>query len=84
MAYMYAGKDLVWTPLQQKAIELNKDTKLFGKGVLTETKPVVRSRSSSVIEVTSDNTADREERSAKDFVQARLDRVKGWWNSKGN
>ncbi|KAF8938957.1 Rho- GTP-binding protein RhoN [Haplosporangium gracile] len=84
LAYMYAGKDLVWAPLQQKAIELNKDTKLFGKGTPTETKPAVRSRGSSVIEVTSDNTADREERSAKELVQARLDRVKGWWNSRGN
>lgn len=81
---MYAGKDLVWTPLQQKAIELKKDAKLFGKGPPTETKTPVRPRGSSVIEVTSDNITDKEERSAKDLVQAKLDRVKGWWNSKGN
>ncbi|KAG0295498.1 Rho- GTP-binding protein RhoN [Linnemannia gamsii] len=84
LAYMYAGKDLVWTPLQQEAIELNKDAKLFGKGAPTETKTPVRPRGSSVIEVTSDNTTDKEERSAKDIVQAKFDRVKGWWNSKGN
>jgi hypothetical protein len=81
---MYAGKDLVWTPLQQKAIELNKDAKLFGKGVPTETKAAVRPRSSSVIEVTSENATDKEERLAKDLLQARVDRIKGWWNSKGN
>ncbi|KAG0274896.1 Rho- GTP-binding protein RhoN [Linnemannia exigua] len=83
LAYMYAGKDLVWTPLQQMAIEFNKDAKLFGKWTPTETK-VARPRGPSVIEVASDNSHDSEERSAKDLVQARLDRVKGWWNSKGN
>ncbi|KAF9904044.1 Rho- GTP-binding protein RhoN [Linnemannia zychae] len=83
LAYMYAGKDLIWTPLQQKAIELNKDAKLFGKWTPTEVT-TTRPRGSSVIEVAADNSHDNEERSAKDLVRARLDKVKSWWDSKGN
>jgi len=80
---MYAGNDLVWTPLKQKAIELNKDTKLFGKWTPTETK-TVHPRGTSIIEVAPDSAHHKDERSAKDFVQAKVDRVKGWWNSRGN
>ncbi|KAF9926138.1 Rho- GTP-binding protein RhoN [Linnemannia zychae] len=88
LAYMYAGKDLIWTPMQKKAIEFNKDTNLFGKWTQTETPKTAatRHRGSSVIEVSSDTTHhdNDNERSAKHIVQARLDKIKGWWSSRDN
>ncbi|KAG0203612.1 hypothetical protein BGX28_004135 [Mortierella sp. GBA30] len=89
LAYMYAGKELIWTPLQQKAIELNKDTNLFGrlapKSSLPPPPPTAEakpSRSWGSFGTVIDNS--KEEHTAKDYAQARYEKIKSWWDSKRN
>ncbi|ORZ10362.1 hypothetical protein BCR41DRAFT_308704 [Lobosporangium transversale] len=76
LAYIYAGKDCMWSPLQQKAIELNKDTYLFGK---------LNSKSPAQTDVTGslgNGNADMEGRSAKEIAVARYNKIKAWWDIK--
>ncbi|KAI1291539.1 Rho- GTP-binding protein RhoN [Mortierella claussenii] len=87
LAYMYAGKNLIWTPLQEKAIELNKDSNLFGKlspkSSTTTSSTPPHSSLGSVIEVTKNSSGtSSDERSAKEIAQARMDKVKSWWDAK--
>ncbi|KAF9570657.1 hypothetical protein EC968_001544 [Mortierella alpina] len=91
LAYMYAGKDLIWTPLQLKAIELNKDTGVFGKlapkaaasptthSSTTEPKPSrIWGSFGTVID-----SSNKEEHTAKEYAQSRYEKIKSWW-TKGN
>jgi hypothetical protein len=82
---MHSGKDFIWTPLQQMAIEFNKDSGVFGKRV---TKPsqgdAGRPKSWNSSGVIVDSHHDKEERTAKDYAQARYEKIKSWWDSKRN
>ncbi|KAI8355942.1 hypothetical protein B0O80DRAFT_528338 [Mortierella sp. GBAus27b] len=84
LAYMYAGKEFVWTPLSRMAIEFNKDSNLFGKSSQSESaRPNSWSQGGVVVD---NNTSSRNEgeRTAKDYAQARYERIKSWWDSKRN
>ena len=86
LAYMYAGKDWVWRPLQQKAIEYNKDGYLFTKSN-PATPPAVDTpvnprRSSSGVVVSTQGAG--EEHSAKEYAEARYQKIKSWWDAKKN
>lgn len=88
---MYAGKDLIWTPLQLKAIELNKDTGIFGK--LAPKAATPPSSLSSAAEAKPSRTwssfgtvidsSNKEEHTAKDYARSRYEKIKSWW-TKGN
>ncbi|KAF9351733.1 hypothetical protein BGX34_000390 [Mortierella sp. NVP85] len=85
LAYMHSGKDLIWIPLQQMAIEFDKDSNVFGKWV---TKPsqgdTGRPKSWNSGGVVVDSHHNKEERTAKDYAQARYEKIKSWWDSKRN
>ncbi|KAF9960532.1 hypothetical protein BGZ65_012186 [Modicella reniformis] len=83
LAYMYSGKDLIWTPLQHKMIEFNKDSNLFGKWTpkASQSNPGQPKSSSSGI-VTVDSHSNKKERTAKDYAQARYEKMKSWWDSR--
>lgn len=81
---MFAGKDWVWKPLQQKAIEFNKDGYLFPKpnpvsSTAPETPTATRHSSAGVVVNTQ---GKMEEHSAKEHVEARYQKIKSWWDSK--
>ncbi|KAF9433710.1 hypothetical protein BGZ76_009082 [Entomortierella beljakovae] len=85
LAYMYAGREYLWTPLQQKAIEFNKDSNLFGK-LSSKFPPQADSTrsgswASSNPAVESQDNKD-EERNAKHIVQARYDKLMSWWETR--
>ncbi|KAF9175954.1 hypothetical protein BGX21_005316 [Mortierella sp. AD011] len=87
LAYMYAGKDYLWTPLQQKAIEFNNDSNVFGKlsqkNLSQKDSTQSRIWSSTISTADSSGTKD-DERSAKQYVQARYEKIKSWWEAKRN
>ncbi|KAF9355744.1 hypothetical protein BGX26_006183 [Mortierella sp. AD094] len=87
LAYMYAGKDYLWTPLQQKAIEFNKDSNLFGKlsPKLPSQTDSTQSRTwNSTISTMESNGTKDDERSAKQYAQARYEKIKSWWETRRN
>ncbi|KAF9924530.1 hypothetical protein BGZ67_009213 [Mortierella alpina] len=91
LAYMYAGKDLIWTPLQLKAIELNKDTGVFGKLAPKAAAPPTSPSSAAEAKPSRtwgsfgsvNDSSNREEHTAKDYAQSRYEKIKSWW-TKGN
>ncbi|KAG0014191.1 hypothetical protein BGZ80_010592 [Entomortierella chlamydospora] len=87
LAYMYAGKDYIWTPLQQKAIEFNNDSNIFGKlsqkNLSQKDSTQSRIWSSTISTVENSGTKD-DERSAKQYVQARYEKIKSWWEARRN
>ncbi|KAF8928351.1 hypothetical protein EDD21DRAFT_418626 [Dissophora ornata] len=94
LAYFYAGRELIWTPLQQKAIEMNKDSNLFGKLTSrssSQADAASPSRSWSLpgvaVDINSSSSSssnDKEERTAKDIAQARYEKIKSWWDTRRN
>ncbi|KAG0041941.1 Rho- GTP-binding protein RhoN [Gryganskiella cystojenkinii] len=87
LAYMYAGKDWIWKPLQQKAIEYNKDGYLFPKSPSTGQTTVVETpapppRRSSTAGVVVSTQTTGEKHSAKEYAEARYQKIKSWWDSK--
>ncbi|KAG0248569.1 hypothetical protein BG011_010129 [Mortierella polycephala] len=86
LAYMYAGKELIWTPLQQKAIELNKDANLFVKSGPKSSPPAVEvkpARSWGFSDITAGDTK-KHTPTAKEYAEARVERIKAWWDSTKN
>lgn len=86
LAYMYTGKDWVWKPLQQKAIEYSKDGYLFpkssatGQAVVETPAPARRSNSTAGVVVNTQSSG--EEHTAKEYAEARYQKIKSWWDSK--
>ncbi|KAF9181626.1 hypothetical protein BGZ51_005293 [Haplosporangium sp. Z 767] len=86
LAYSYAGKELIWTPLQQKAIELNKDANLFGKLGPKSSPPAAEikpARSWGFSDVTASDTK-KHTPTAKEYTEARVERIKAWWDGTKN
>ncbi|KFH71683.1 hypothetical protein MVEG_01978 [Podila verticillata NRRL 6337] len=90
LAYMYGGKSLIWQPMQEKAIELSKDSNLFDRFPSfspaswneASKKPPTPSSSSILKDISEHPPHD--DRTAKEYVQATTDKIKSWWNSKKN
>ncbi|KAF9095360.1 hypothetical protein BGX27_001293 [Mortierella sp. AM989] len=84
LAYMYAGKDHLWVPLQQKAIEFNRDSNLFGK--LSPKSPSQTDSAQRGVRnsTNSNNNAKNDERNAKQYAQARYEKIKSWWETRRN
>ncbi|KAF8984214.1 hypothetical protein BGZ46_008624 [Entomortierella lignicola] len=84
LGYMYAGKDYLWTPLQQMAIDFNNDSNLFGKPRPKYTVQTDSDQPKSWNSTISGNNSKDDERTAKQYVQARYEKFKSWWETKRN
>ncbi|KAG0313026.1 hypothetical protein BGZ99_009144 [Dissophora globulifera] len=84
LGYMHYGQDLVWSPLRRKAIEWNKDSNLFGKWTPKSSPQPEESASKSlnIPGATVDTHSNRQERSAKDYAEARYEKIKSWWDTR--
>ncbi|KAF9578491.1 hypothetical protein BGW38_005671 [Lunasporangiospora selenospora] len=83
LTYAHYGNSTIWHPLQKKAIEFNNDGNLFEKKEVPPTPNISTQTSqwNSPFGITPRDEHSKDQ-SAKDLVQARLDKVKAWWNSR--